>query len=406
MNRYSKVLLRYGEVGLKGRNRSRFINNLRGNIKRKLAPVLGRPVVTTPFGRMFLELPEEHDFAQVAAALGRVFGLVSFSPVVEVPLDIDAISEAALTELTQNQLPTSFMVKSRRSLKSFPLTSPEINGKVGGYILKHHPELEVDLTNPQREVHVEIRKEGAYVFSRILPAPGGLPVGSGGKGMLLLSGGIDSPVAGWLAMKRGLEVEAAYFDTPPFTSPRARAKVEKLARILSRWGRVTLHVVNFSPVQQQLMANCPPDMTVTIMRRFMFRIAQALAEAREAKALITGENLAQVASQTLESIRTINAVMSIPVLRPLITMDKQEIIDMAEQIETYAVSIEPYPDCCSLFVSKNPKTRPTLAQAEEAETEMDTDRLVAAAMKDIETTVYSNERERRGSNEQVALHCM
>jgi len=190
-------------------------------------------------------------------------------------------------------------------------------------------------------------------------------------------------------------VEAAYFDTPPFTSPRARAKVEKLARILSRWGRVTLHVVNFSPVQQQLMANCPPDMTVTIMRRFMFRIAQALAEAREAKALITGENLAQVASQTLESIRTINAVMSIPVLRPLITMDKQEIIDMAEQIETYAVSIEPYPDCCSLFVSKNPKTRPTLAQAEEAETEMDTDRLVAAAMKDIETTVYSNERERR-----------
>ncbi len=395
MNRYSKVLLRFGEVGLKGRNRPRFINNLRGNIRRKLAPVLPRPVVSTPYGRLFLHLPEDHDFSQVAVALGRVFGLVSFSPVVETPLDIDIIKEVALAELSRDQLPGSFRVQARRSLKSFPLTSPEINGAVGGYILARHPEIKVDLDSPERTVFVEIRKEGAYVFSRVFSGPGGLPVGSGGKGMLLLSGGIDSPVAGWLAMKRGLEVEAVYFDTPPFTSPRATAKVETLARMLSRWGRITLHVVNFTPVQKQLLSVCPEDMTITIMRRFMFRIAQALAEQRSAKALITGENLGQVASQTLESIDTINAVASLPVLRPLVTMDKQEIISLAEQIGTYPVSIEPYPDCCSLFVSKSPKTRPNRHQAEQAEEGLDIGSLVTAALQDIETTIYSNEKERR-----------
>lgn len=386
---YNKVLLRFGEVGLKGRNRPFFINALIGNIKRRLAPVMGAVKVTSPYGRIFVHLPPDQDFPPLAEALARVFGLVSFSPVAEVPLEMEAIKAAALAEL-KSDMPQTFKVETRRALKSFPHTSPQVNAAVGGHLLAHCPGLKVDVHNPQRVVRIEIRREGAYVFSRVFPAAGGLPVGVAGKGMLLLSGGIDSPVAGWLAMKRGLELEAVYFDTPPFTSPRALHKVEKLAAILSRWGRTTLHVVNFTAVQKALMESCPEDLTITVMRRFMFRVAEGLAEARGALALLTGESLGQVASQTLESMDTINAVVSRPVLRPLIAMDKVEIIAMAEKISTYAVSVEPYQDCCALFVSDRPKTRPTRQQAEAAESLLDVDALVATALAEIKTTVFRN----------------
>lgn len=388
---YNKVLLRFGEVGLKGKNRAYFINGLAGNIRRALKG-LGRGYrVSTPYGRIFVDLPPGYNLDEVSAALGQVFGLVSFSPVVQTELEIEAVKEAALKELLADGQPATFKVAARRSLKSFALNSMEINQEVGGYILENCPGLKVDVHNPQRVVSIEIRQEGAFVFSRVLPGPGGLPVGVTGKGVLLLSGGIDSPVAGWLAMKRGIALEAVYFDTPPFTSPRALAKVEDLAKILARWAPVNLHVVNFTPVQRMLMEHVPEDLTITVMRRFMFRVSEELARKKGALALITGESVGQVASQTLESMATINEVVSMPVLRPLVTMDKVEIMDLSRRIGTYETSIQPYQDCCVLFVSQHPKTRPTQAQAIEAEKNLNVPELVAMAVDAVTTKKFSGE---------------
>jgi len=388
---YNKVLLRFGEVGLKGKNRSYFINGLAANIRRALKGFGQGYSVSTPYGRLFVDLPPHHDFQQVSAALQRVFGLVSFSPVVQTELHMDAIKEAALKELLVDGQPATFKVAARRSLKNFPLDSMEINQEVGGHLLENCPGLKVDVHHPQRIVNIEVRQEGAFVFSRVIPGPGGLPVGATGKGVLLLSGGIDSPVAGWMAMKRGISLEAVYFDTPPFTSARALAKVEKLAASLAKWAPVTLHVVNFTPVQRALMEHVPEDLTITVMRRFMFRVAETLARRRGALALITGESVGQVASQTLESMLTINSVVQTPVLRPVVAMDKVEIMDLSRRIGTYDISIEPYQDCCTLFVSPHPKTRPTLAQAAEAEIDMDIQGLVDLAMEGINTQIYKGE---------------
>lgn len=385
---YDKILLRFGEVGLKGKNRSWFISKLNNNIRRRLKPVAGDVKITSPFGRIYIDLEPRHDFAEIAKSLKRVFGLVSFSPVAQVPLEIQAIREKAAQVLAAGGLPATFKVETNRPLKTFPLNSMEISRDVGGFLLQKFPSLKVDVHNPEKMVEIDVRSEGAFVFADTIPGPGGLPVGVTGKGMLLLSGGIDSPVAGWLAMKRGIELEAIYFDTPPFTSPRSLAKVEKLAQILSQWGRVTLHIVNFTPVQRALMEHCPEDLTITVMRRFMYRVAEALAKKQEALALITGENVAQVASQTLESMYTINHCIETPVLRPVVTMDKVEIIDLAKKIGTYETSVEPYQDCCALFVSRNPKTRPTIAQAEAAEERLEIQALVELALSGITTHTY------------------
>lgn len=388
---YNKVLLRFGEVGLKGKNRSYFINGLAKNVRRALAPVGKGYRVSTPYGRVFVELPSGHDFQQVSAALQRVFGLVSFSPVVQTDLNLDAIKEAALKELLADGQPESFKVEARRSLKSFPKNSMEINQEVGGWLLEQCSGLKVDVHKPQRVVNIEIRQEGAFIFSRVVPGPGGLPVGVTGRGVLLLSGGIDSPVAGWMAMKRGVTLEAVYFDTPPFTSARALAKVERLAAILADWAPVNLHVVNFTPVQKALMEHVPEDLTITVMRRFMFRIAEAIAQRTGALALVTGESVGQVASQTLESMFAINHVISTPVLRPVAALDKVEIMELSRRIGTYETSIEPFQDCCSLFVSPRPKTRPTLAQAEDAEKSLDVPALIALALEGINSKRFSGE---------------
>lgn len=377
---YDRMLLRFGEVGLKGKNRAFFIRALAANVRRALMPLGKGFRVSTPYGRVFVDLPSCCNIDEVALALEKVFGLVSFSPVVQTELTMEAIALAAHQELQAQGLPQTFKVAARRSLKTFPLDSMEINRELGGILLESFPELKVDLHHPQRVVNVEVRPEGAYVFSRVFPGSGGLPVGVTGKGVLLLSGGIDSPVAGWMAMKRGISLEAVYFDTPPFTSPRALAKVEKLAQILAQWAPVNLHVVNFTPVQQNLMEHVPEDLTITIMRRFMFRVAEELAHREKALAIITGENVGQVASQTLESLRTINEVVSLPVLRPVVALDKVEIMDLAKKIGTYNTSIEPHQDCCSLFVPAHPKTRPTTAQAEDAEGDMNIPGLVAQAL--------------------------
>lgn len=382
---YDKMLLRFGEVGLKGKNRAFFIRALAANVRRALYPLGQEFQVRTPYGRILIDLPSGCDVLEVAAALEKVFGLVSFSPVVQTELTLEAIAHAARQELQAGGLPQTFKVAARRSLKTFPLDSMEINRELGGILLQSFPGLKVDLHHPQRVVNVEVRPEGAYVFSRVFPGSGGLPVGVTGKGVLLLSGGIDSPVAGWMAMKRGVSLEAVYFDTPPFTSPRALAKVEKLAGILAQWAPVNLHVVNFTPVQRSIMEHVPDDLTITIMRRFMFRVAEQLAHRERALALITGENVGQVASQTLESMRTINEVVSLPVLRPVVALDKVEIMALAEKIGTYSASIEPYQDCCTLFVPSHPKTKPTAAQAAEAERDMDIPGLVAVALEGTET---------------------
>lgn len=389
--RYNKVLLRFGEVGLKGKNRSYFINGLAGNIRRALTPLGKGYQVSTPYGRIFVNLPRDYDLETVAYALQRVFGLVSFSPVVHTELNMEDIKAAALEELKADGQPETFKVAARRSLKSFALNSMEINQEVGGYLLDQCPGLRVDVHNPQRVVSIEIRPEGAFVFSRAFPGPGGLPAGTTGKGVLLLSGGIDSPVAGWMAMKRGISLEAVYFDTPPFTSPRALAKVEDLAKILARWAPVNLHVVNFTPVQKALMKEVPEDLTITVMRRFMFRVAEQIARRREALALITGESVGQVASQTLESMLTINSVITLPVLRPVVAMDKVEIMELARKIGTYETSIGPYQDCCVLFVSPHPKTRPTIAQAEAAEANLDIPSLVSLALESTSTKRFRGE---------------
>lgn len=383
--RYRRLLLRFGEVGLKGKNRAYFIRALAANVRRALSFLGSGYKIETPYGRIFVDLTADCDLAQVIQALTRVFGLVSFSPVAVAELNMAAIGTAALRELLAEGQPASFRVSARRSYKGFPLNSMEINQELGGYLLSKCPGLKVDLHQPQRVVNVEVRREGAYVFSRVFPGAGGLPVGVTGKGVLLLSGGIDSPVAGWMAMKRGISLEALYFDTPPFTSPRARLKVEKLAGILARWAPVNLHIANFSEIQRALMEHVPADLTITIMRRFMLRVAEELARKRGALALITGESVGQVASQTLESMTTIGAVASIPLIRPVVALDKVEIMNMARKIDTYNTSIEPYLDCCSLFVSPHPKTRPTLAQAIRAEENMAVSELVASTVSMIET---------------------
>ncbi|HBS93705.1 MAG TPA: tRNA 4-thiouridine(8) synthase ThiI [Firmicutes bacterium] len=385
---YNKMLLRFGEVGLKGKNRAFFIRGLAANVRRALSPLGPGYRVSTPYGRIFVDLPSDFNLVQIVPALERVFGLVSFSPVVQTELNMEAIGAAALNELLADGQPETFKVAARRSLKSFELNSMEINRELGGFLLDSCPGLKVDLHKPQRVVNVEVRQDGAYVFSRVFPGSGGLPVGVTGRGVLLLSGGIDSPVAGWMAMKRGISLEAVYFDTPPFTSPRALAKVEKLANILAQWAPVNLHVVNFTSVQRSLMENVPEDLTITIMRRFMFRVAEELARRRGALALITGENVGQVASQTLESMLTINSVVSLPVLRPVVALDKVEIMDISRRIGTYNTSIEPFQDCCTLFVSSHPKTRPTLAQAAAAEEHLDINQLVAQALEGIESRIF------------------
>jgi len=385
---YNKMLLRFGEVGLKGKNRAFFIRALAANVRRALNSQGLDYRISTPYGRIFVDLPPDCNLDKVVPALERVFGLVSFSPVVQTDLNMEAIGAAALNELLADGKPETFRVAARRSLKSFALNSMEINRELGGFLLDSCPGLKVDLHKPQRVVNVEVRQDGAYVFSRVFPGSGGLPVGVTGKGALLLSGGIDSPVAGWLAMKRGISLEALYFDTPPFTSPRALAKVEKLAKILANWAPVNLHVVNFTSVQRSLMENVPEDLTITIMRRFMFRVAEKLARRWGALALITGESVGQVASQTLESMLTINSVVSLPVLRPVVALDKVEIMDMSRKIGTYDTSIEPFQDCCALFVSPHPKTRPTLAQADAAEANLDIEHLVVEAMSTIESRCF------------------
>ncbi|NLJ34002.1 MAG: tRNA 4-thiouridine(8) synthase ThiI [Firmicutes bacterium] len=374
------ILVRFGELGLKGKNRLYFQNILLNRIREALAPLGGCRCHRT-HGRIFVEVPG--DLSQALSRLEKVFGIVSLSPARRLPLNLAHIKEEALSQLDlarQEGGGNTFKVEARRANKSFAYNSLEINRLVGAHLLQNTKGLSVDVHEPDIRVVVEIRRE-AYVYARMLPGPGGLPVGTGGRAVLLLSGGIDSPVAGWLTMKRGVNILPVYFHSPPFTGERAKGKVVDLCRVLAAYGgQLPLHVVHFTQIQKALSLHCPEELGTILMRRMMMRLAQELAHRQGAQALVTGESIGQVASQTLEGLRATDAVVDLPVFRPLIGLDKVEIIELAQRIDTYKTSILPYDDCCTLFVPRRPATRPRLKQVAAAEAGLPVEELVKEAL--------------------------
>lgn len=366
------ILLRYGEIGLKGQNQRFFVDALTRNIRRAVAD-LGPVQVRHVFGRILAETAA--DVPTAVERLRKVFGVVSLSPVRVVAPALGDITEAAIGMAAQSldARPdiATFKVETRRADKRFPLTSMETSREVGEAVRQRFPHLRARMAGPDLVVQVDIRDQ-AYVATGTVPGPGGLPVGTGGKALALISGGIDSPVAAWMGARRGLTVLPVHFHSFPFTSERAKDKVVDLCRALAEYtGPLSLWIVFFTEIQRAIQQAVPDAFRVLVMRRMMMRIAEQLAAREGAQTLITGESLGQVASQTIESIAAINAVTRLPVLRPLVGFDKTEIVARAEAIGTYAISIRPYEDCCSLFVPAHPRTQPTLHETDEAERSLD-----------------------------------
>jgi tRNA uracil 4-sulfurtransferase len=386
---YEVILIRFGEIGLKGKNRSIFVKQLIRNIHRAVKD-LGKYKIERTYGRIYL-YPED-DTEEIINRLIMVPGIVSLSPTIISPLDFNDLKNTALWLFKESvkNYPVSFKVETKRANKSFPLTSPEISKEIGSYLLDKintgtEDNICVDVHNPEYILNIEVRKENIYVYNRIIKGPGGLPIGSSGRGLLLLSGGIDSPVAGWLGMKRGMEIDAIYFHSFPFTSNEARQKVIDLSKILSKYGgKLRLYISYFTNIQKAIAENCPDKYNITIMRRMMFRLAEETAKQNNNLVLLTGESVGQVASQTLESISVINSVTNMPILRPLISMDKSEIMEIARKINTYDTSILPYEDCCALFVPDNPVTKPRLKEAIKAEQNLDIKELIEEALRKTE----------------------
>ncbi|MBR3469607.1 MAG: tRNA 4-thiouridine(8) synthase ThiI [Lachnospiraceae bacterium] len=358
---FKAFLIKYAEIGVKGKNRHLFEDALVHQIKVALKRCEGKFFVHKTQGRIFVEAEGEFDFDEVVTCLKQVFGISGICPVVYA-------EDAGFEELTKDVLSyvdkvypdknKTFKVNARRANKNYPKESMEINADLGEAILNAFPEMTVDVHEPDILLSVEIR-EKIYIYSEIIPGPGGMPVGTGGKAMLLLSGGIDSPVAGYMIAKRGVKIDAVYFHAPPYTSERAKQKVVDLARIVAKYtGPIYLHVVNFTDVQLHIYETCPHEELTIIMKRYMMRLAEKLALDTECLGLITGESIGQVASQTMASMAVINEVCELPVYRPLIGFDKQDIVDVAEKIGTYETSIQPFEDCCTIFVAKHPVTKP------------------------------------------------
>ena len=359
---YKTFLIKYAEIGTKGKNRYVFEDVLCQQIKNHVAG-LGTFAIRREYGRIFLEAESAYDYEDLIAELQKVFGVVGICPiVVEKQVTFEAIKEKAIEYMREcygNQKLT-FKVNARRTNKKFTMQSMELNSEIGHYLLEEFPALSVDVHKPDVMLNIEVREQ-VYIYSRTIKGAGGLPVGTNGKAMLLLSGGIDSPVAGYMISKRGVELEAVYFNAPPYTSERAKQKVIDLARIVSGYsGKIKLHIVNFTDIQLAIYEKCPHEELTIIMRRYMMKIAEHLAKENDCQALITGESIGQVASQTMYSLACTNEVCTMPVFRPCIGMDKQEIVDISEQIDTYETSILPYEDCCTIFVAKHPVTKPIL----------------------------------------------
>lgn len=387
---YDHILVRYGELTLKSGNRNTFINQLKSNIKYALIPLTGYKVNANR-DRMYVEITEDADVEEIMKRISKVFGVHSVSPVVKVEKNIDQIKSSAVKLARDIDAPgVTFKVDAKRSDKGFPYDTFALQQELGGEILSNIEHLTVDVKNPDYKLLVEIRSDAAYLYSRVIKGAGGLPVGTGGKTLLMLSGGIDSPVAGIEVMKRGVTIEAIHFHSPPFTSEEAKQKVIDLTRIMAETtGEIKLHLVPFTDIQKMIHKKVPENLTMTSTRRMMLKIADKFARQIDAKALVNGENLGQVASQTLGSMYAINAVTNLPTLRPLLTLDKDEIIIKAKEIGTFDTSIQPFEDCCTIFTPKNPKTNPRLDKVESFEAGTDFDAMIEEAVANIETLIIS-----------------
>ena len=388
---FSTFLIKYGEIGIKGKNRHLFEQALVKRIRQALHGTEGDFDVTWEQGRIYVQRSGSFDYEETISALQKVFGIVGISPVrIVEERGLEALAEDVISFLkdTYQDHDQSFKIITRRARKSYPVPSMEVSSEIGGKVLEAFPQMHVDVHEPQIEMHVEIR-DVVCLYSETIPGPGGMPVGTNGSAMLLLSGGIDSPVAGYMIAKRGVKIDAVYFHAPPYTSERAKQKVIDLAAQIAVYaGNIKLHVVNFTDIQLAIYEKCPHDELTIIMRRYMMRIAEHFAKENDDKALITGESIGQVASQTMQSLASTNAVCTMPVFRPLIAFDKQDIIDISLKIGTYETSILPYEDCCTIFVAKHPVTKPVLHIIERSEKKLEgiVEELVEKAI--AETTVY------------------
>lgn len=360
---FTAFLIKYAEIGVKGKNRYLFEDALVKQIKYALKKCEGEFTVRKTDGRIYVDAVSEFDYDETVAALQKVFGISGICPMVYVEDEgFEKLGERVVRYIDEvyPDKNKSFKIAARRARKNYPLNSMEINMEMGGILLDAYPELHVDVHKPDILLNIEIRDK-IYIYSEIIPGPGGMPVGTGGKAMLLLSGGIDSPVAGWMIAKRGVKIDAVYFHAPPYTSERAKQKVVDLAKKVAAYtGPIYLHVINFTDIQLYIYDKCPHDELTIIMRRYMMRIAEMIAKQTECIGLITGESIGQVASQTMQSLVATNEVCELPVYRPLIAFDKMDIVAISEKIDTYETSILPYEDCCTIFVAKHPVTKPNV----------------------------------------------
>ena len=386
---YKSFLIKYAEIGVKGKNRFMFEDALVTQIRHALKDIDGDFMVVKESGRIYATAESEYDFDEAVETLKRIFGIAAICPMVQVDdngyEDLKKQVLAYVDEVYEDKNFT-FKVNARRGNKKYPVNSDQINRDLGEVILDAFPETKVDVHQPEVMLHVEVRNR-INIYSIVIPGPGGMPVGTNGKAMLLLSGGIDSPVAGYMISKRGVKIDAVYFHAPPYTSERAKQKVVDLAKLVSRYsGPVHLHIVNFTDIQLYIYDQCPHEELTIIMRRYMMRIAERLAVDAGAQALITGESIGQVASQTMQSLAVTDAACTMPVFRPVIGFDKQEIVDVAEKIGTYETSVLPFEDCCTIFVAKHPVTKPNLKMIERSEEKLKEkiDEMVETAINTVE----------------------
>ena len=383
---YNILIVKYGEIGVKGKNRYIFENKLIKNVKNILKPI-GKFNVYKEYGRIYVDL-DGYDYEEVVEEVKKVFGIVGVCPAVRAEKDYNLLKELALKMLEEKieQGYKSFKVDSRRGDKDFKLTSQEMSLDIGGYLVSQvKDKIAVDVRNPEVKIHCELRQNHVMVYSDTIPGYGGLPLGTNGRAMSLLSGGIDSPVASWMVAKRGMELECIHFHSYPFTSEKSQEKVRDLDQILAKYcGRVILHKVNMLEIQKSIGLNCKDEEMTIISRRFMMRIAERVAESRHCDALVTGESIGQVASQTIQGLTCTNASVKMPVFRPLIAMDKTEIIEVAQKIGTFETSILPEEDCCTVFSPKKPVTKPKLDRIEKSENKLDVEKLIQDAIDNIE----------------------
>ena len=393
---YTAFLIKYAEIAIKGKNRYIFEDALVRNIRYQLKTVDGNFTVRKENGRIYVETEGDYDYDKTVTALQRVFGIVGICPVLLVEDEgFEALCKTVVAHIdeTYPDKNFTFKVNARRARKNYPMTSMEINAAVGEKILEAFPETSVDVHNPQVMVNIEIRPM-INIYSTEIPGPGGMPLGTAGKAMLLLSGGIDSPVAGYMISKRGVTIEATYFHAPPYTSERAKQKVIDLAKKVAAYtGPIKLNIVNFTDIQLYIYEKCPHEELTIIMRRYMMKIAEHFAKEGKCLGLITGESIGQVASQTMQSLAATNDACTMPVYRPLIAMDKQDIVTIAEKIDTYETSILPYEDCCTIFVAKHPVTKPNVEYIRRSETKLaeKIDELMETAITTTETIVVEAE---------------